>query len=181
MRRLLLLRHAKTERTNLQGDHARCLIDRGQTDAESMGAFMQREGLTPDFALVSDAARAQQTYARICLGMGRKIPAQTDPALYLAPEAFILDRIRAADDDSETLLVIGHNPGIHQFAYDLGQRGPHKLTAALAASFPTCALAVIETDAEHWAQLHATNCRLSRFMTAKALRVHEVADVDDDS
>lgn len=181
MRRLLLLRHAKTERTNISGDHARCLMERGQQDAESMGAFLQREGLTPDFALVSDAARAQQTFARLCLGMGRKIASETDGRLYLAQPTAILDRIHGADDSAATLLVIGHNPGIHQLAFDLGQRGPHKLVSALAAQFPTCALAVIETEAELWSQMHATNCRLARYMTAKALRLHEVADVDDDS
>ena len=77
-------------------------------------------------------------------------------------------------------MVIGHNPGIHQLAYDLGQRGPHKLVAALAAKFPTCALAAIDCDGATWRELHSSNCRLARYMTAKALRVHEPADMDDD-
>lgn len=180
MRRILLLRHAKTERTNPAGDHARRLIERGQEDAERMGSFLQRENIQPDHALVSDAVRTHETFLRLALGLGRKPAVDFDGALYLAPPYGIIDRIRAAPEDAQTLLVIGHNPGLHQCAYDLGQRGPYKLVAALAARFPTCALAVIDSEAESWADIHATNCRLARFMTAKVLRLHEVADIDDD-
>jgi phosphohistidine phosphatase len=180
MRKLLLLRHAKTERTNLAGDHARKLVVRGREDAVHMGAFLQRERLAPQQAFVSDAARTRETFAQLSSSLDRQPDAQFEGTLYLAAAHQILDVIRTAPEDCDALLVIGHNPGIHQLAYDLGQRGPHKLVTALAAKFPTCALAVIDCDISSWNELQASNCHLTRYMTAKALRVHEVADFDDD-
>lgn len=145
-----------------------------------MGAFIQREEIVPQHALVSDAMRTRETFARLVQSFNVPAQATFDPALYLAPPYAILDAIRVTPEDCETLIVIGHNPGIHQLAYDLGQRGPGKLVAALAAKFPTCALAVIDSDAASWRELHASNCRLARYMTARALRVHEPVDLDDD-
>lgn len=180
MRRLLLLRHAKTERANLSGDHARRLIERGLDDAERMGAFLQREQLLPERALVSSAARTRETFSALSAHIGASIPVNFAEALYLASPDAILELVRATPDDGGALLVIGHNPGIHQLALALGQRGPGKLVAALAIKFPTCALAVIESDVDAWRDIDAANCRLARYMTAKALRLHEVGDFDDD-
>ncbi len=186
MRRLLLLRHAKTERTNPGGDHARRLTGRGPGDAIRMGQFLARETLSPDYALVSDAQRTQQTFQLLAKGIGHHINAKIEDAVYLAEPAAILEVIRTAPDSAGTLIVIGHNPGLQQLAYDLGQRGPHKLVAALAAKFATCALAAIDCDCPSWRDIDATTSALARLMTAKALRdihaAHEYhpPDPDDD-
>ena len=64
MRRLMLLRHAKTERAELgERDRDRKLTKRGRTDAQAIGAYMARHGLVPDLALVSPANRARETWA----------------------------------------------------------------------------------------------------------------------
>ncbi len=177
MRQLLILRHAKTERTNPHGDHARRLIDRGREDAVRMGQFLQREILVPNHALVSDATRAMETFESLVQGIGVRPAADIVPALYLAQPPDILDIMRDAPDSAETVLVIGHNPGLHQLAFDLGQRGPRKLTNALAAGFPTCCLAVINCETASWRDVHPSTCRLDRYMTAKALReIHSAPD-----
>ena len=66
MRRLMLLRHAKTERAEPgQRDRDRKLTKRGRDDAAVIGAYMARHGLSPDLALVSPAKRAQETWALV--------------------------------------------------------------------------------------------------------------------
>ena len=64
MRRLMLLRHAKTERAQPgERDRDRKLTKRGRADAPLIGAYMAHHGLVPDLALVSPATRAQETWA----------------------------------------------------------------------------------------------------------------------
>ncbi len=177
MRQLLLLRHAKTERTNPGGDHARRLMEGGREDAMRMGQFLAREILAPDHALVSDATRAMETFEYLGQGIGLRPATEIVPELYLAQPSSILEIIHNAPESADRLLVIGHNPGLHQLAFDFGQRGPRKLIAALAAGFPTCCLVVINCETASWRDVHPATCRLDRYMTAKALReIHSVPD-----
>ena len=70
MRRLLLLRHAKAERSQPGGrDHDRVLTQRGRADAKTLGAYLARHRLVPDRALVSTAARTRETWERVAPGL----------------------------------------------------------------------------------------------------------------
>src|ERR1035437_9442585 len=63
MRRLLLLRHAKAERSEPgTKDLSRVLIDRGRKDAAKIGAYMAAHALVPDRVVLSPAARTQETW-----------------------------------------------------------------------------------------------------------------------
>ncbi len=116
MRQLLLLRHAKSswDEPHLS-DHARALNMRGRHAAAAMAHEMRRLGLLPDLVLVSSARRTLQTLAAL---EPWDEPPRIEPmdALYLAPASDLLEVLRSASPTSRCVLLVGHNPGLHDLA-----------------------------------------------------------------
>ena len=135
-RRLLLLRHAKAE-PGEAADHDRDLDARGRRDAEALGHEMRRQGLSPHLVLCSSALRARHT-ARLLGAFDPTPSTQETAALYLAAPDALLSALRAVPEDVHTLLLVGHNPGLHGLALHLA--GP-QATQALRDGLPTCTLA----------------------------------------
>ncbi len=171
MKRLLLLRHAKTERDNPRGDHARELTGRGIADAALMGGRIKALKLQPDAVLCSTAARAMQTWEHLAPFFKKTLQPQFADALYLAPPRVILQQARGAPDRAATLLVIGHNPGMEecasQFARREGSEEEFARLAMMREKFPTAALAAFAFDAEHWKDIAFGGGALISFETPK--------------
>jgi phosphohistidine phosphatase len=132
MRRLMLLRHAKTETDAPSGqDQDRRLDDRGRLDAAAIGGWIGRHPPFPDRVLVSPAVRAHQTWeiARETMQDATKDlapPPKVEflPELYGADPAQLLQTIRMASlSDPQRLLLVGHNPGMHELAITLTGSG----------------------------------------------------------
>ncbi len=174
-RRLLLLRHAKSAYPQGVADIDRPLAPRGREAAPLMGGYIAREGLRPDFAMVSPARRTQETWAAVrpFLDGTRE---ETVPSIYEAPSARILDAIRSAPDAVGTLLVIGHNPGIGEAALRLVGEGEKDLRRDLREKFPTAALAVIDFGTGSWAGIAEGTGTLLRYVRPRQL----AAEMDDD-
>lgn len=168
MRRLLLLRHAKSAYPTGVADIDRPLASRGQEAAPLMGAYIVREGLRPDHAMVSPARRTQETWeaARVELP---DTAMETVPSLYEAPAGRILDAIRSAPAGVQSLLVIGHNPGLGDLALRLVGDGPKPLLRDLREKFPTAALAVLEFAADDWEAIAYGDGKLLRFVRPRQL------------
>lgn len=151
MRRLILLRHAKAESASASGDFDRGLTDRGRRDAALMGRALADAGLSPDQTVVSLARRAQETWE----AMAATFPAArvaSDRALYLASCEQIDRTVAAARADPSVgvLMIIGHNPGLHEYAVSfLEQRQASNASQThLLTAFPTASAAVFAFDAE---------------------------------
>ena len=112
MKRIYLLRHGKAESPGGSGDHERALAPRGLRDSMGVGSWMAAQEMTPDQVLVSSAIRTQQTFERWRVGAQWPGSAETDAGLYLASAEEICSRIAALDDAHESVLIIGHNPGL---------------------------------------------------------------------
>lgn len=169
MRQLLLMRHAKAVRELGLSDHARSLTQRGRDDAVRVARFLQDNKLNPNLAIASDARRTRETLE---LATGQFSPApmtQLDANLYLAEPYAILRAIRATPATVSRLLVVGHNPGIHELAFALAGRGQQADVERLALSFPTAAVAIINLDCE-WSAVAEPAGRLERLVIAKVLR-----------
>jgi phosphohistidine phosphatase len=169
MRQLLLMRHAKAVREPGLSDHARSLTERGREDAVRVARFLQDNKLNPDFAIASDAKRTRETLE---LAAGQFLPApamRLDAKLYLAEPYAILKAIRATSATVSKLLVVGHNPGVHELALALTERSQQADVKRLALSFPTAAVAVINLDCE-WSAVAELAGRLERLVHAKVLR-----------
>lgn len=167
-KRLILLRHAKSSWAHDVEDHERPLSGRGVKAAPLMGAWLARNGLVPDLALVSTARRAQQTWALAAPELGKPVKSLDSGAIYEAEAETILAAIRAVKRSVETLIVVGHNPGLEELARllmkdDGGEAGSH-----LREKFPTAAVAVLSC-AGAWTDLGSHSCALEHFMTPKML------------
>jgi phosphohistidine phosphatase len=170
MRRLLLLRHAKAERSQPGGsDLERALTDRGRADARKLGAYFVRHRLMPDLAMVSTSVRTRETWRLLSDGFETTPPARFEKRLYDASPETILRTIQETTSEIGTLLVIGHNPGLHQAAVMLVAAGEVDARQRLAEQFPTAALAVIEFAREEWSRVHVQGGRLEHFVKPRSL------------
>src|SRR5262245_14360656 len=111
MKRLMLLRHAKSSRDNprLQ-DFDRPLAKRGREAAPEIGRHMRKAGWLPDLVLCSAAKRTQETWALVQEVLGHQVKTHFSDALYLAAPEHMLKEIRSVDSKIATLLIVAHNP-----------------------------------------------------------------------
>lgn len=170
MLRLLLLRHAKAEKARSgERDHERTLAERGRGDAPKLGAYIAKHGYRPDLAVVSTSARTRETWSLAAAAMKGKPKAAFEDRVYDATPRVLLDVVRETGPKVETLLMVGHNPGLHELAMHLVATGDIELRERLHEGFPTAALAVIEFAVERWDRVHPQSGRLERFVTPKSL------------
>lgn len=173
MKKLLLLRHAKTcrDRVGLD-DFDRTLTDRGRADAIRMGHFLRGTGLVPGEVLCSPAARTRQTLEFVLPALPESLTVHYERELYLAKTSKIVELLRHGRV-AETLLVIGHNPGLEYCARTLA-RLPHghkarALYDSMTEKFPTAALAVLAFDIAEWNGIEPGVGTLERFVRPRDL------------
>lgn len=172
MRQLLLLRHAKSSWEDAAlTDHDRPLDPEGQDAARAMRAAIGRLGMMPQLVLVSSARRTRET-----LEVMEPLPG--DPRirrlteLYLASPRQILDQLVETPADITSILVIAHNPGLHDLAMMLA--GAHGMSLGgpgsrrLARGFPTAALAEFSVAGD-W-RILPDGARLTRFLAPHDLQ-----------
>lgn len=170
MRRLLLFRHAKAERSQPgMEDQARRLVDRGRKDAAKVGAYMASHALIPDRVLTSPSARTQETWKSASTAFRPTPAATTVERLYDATAQAILHVVKEANPAAHTLLIIGHNPGLHELAVMLIASGDVEARERLREKLPTSGLVIIDFAFDNWAKLHPQCGRLERFITPKSL------------
>jgi phosphohistidine phosphatase len=168
--RLMLLRHAKAEKAESGiHDRDRRLDARGRDDAPRIAAHMVRRALLPDRVLVSSAQRTRETWERMAPAFSPAPPVDYEDRLYESGTEAILTVIKAADPSASALLVIGHNPGLHDTArLLLAPRGDaaHRLDDGL----PTAGLVVIDFADTGWRKLAVRSGRLEAFVTPRLLK-----------
>lgn len=169
MRRLILLRHTKSDWPKGVADHERPLAKRGRRAGPAMGSYMAEAGLKPDRAIVSTAARTQETWALAHPAFATAIPKIDERRIYEAPVSRLLTVVREAPDDVRTLLLVGHNPGLADLAATLIGTGAASDLARLRDKYPTGGLAVIDFDLASWADVAAGAGSLERFVTPRSL------------
>jgi len=170
MRRLLLLRHAKTERAEPgQRDRDRKLTARGRADAPTIGAYMARHRLVPDVVLLSPVERTLETWELIAEAFAKSPRAVKAERIYNATAEALADLIREANGDARALLIIGHNPGLHDLAMQLIGSGNVEARETLSEKLPTSGLVVIDLAFDDWSLLHDSAGRLERFVSPRLL------------
>lgn len=167
---LLLLRHAQAVVPSQDDDADRALTDAGKADAMQLGRFLADLDLKPDHALVSSALRTRQTLQGLEKGTGRAIPATYDAALYNATSAQMRAALAEVKNEPQTLLLLGHNPGIMELASAIADDGDLQDFNAMRSRFPPCSLALVTFDRESWDDARYGGGRLERFVTPDVLR-----------
>ena len=170
MKRLILMRHAKTEPWG-EGvdDFSRALTPRGKEDAQRMTEELVALGWSAERILVSSARRARESCSEVAkIFEGEKV--RPMESLYLSGVRGLTDAV-CHNDGAGTLMVIGHNPGLHDFAMELlreaGSRDNQE-SVRLIEKFPTSCCALFESE-EDGAFLPA-HFRLAQVLRAKDFR-----------
>ncbi|MFM9048645.1 MAG: SixA phosphatase family protein [Actinomycetota bacterium] len=161
MRRLILLRHAKSDYPPGVRDHDRPLNARGQRDAPAAGAWLRDNVGEIDVVMVSSAARAQQTWQLAGESVRVVDEVCTEPRIYEAATSTLLDVVRALPDSAHSALLVGHNPGLADLAAQIATDGDPEALGRMAMKYPTSGIAVLEGDGS-WADL-ARSARLQAF------------------
>jgi phosphohistidine phosphatase len=162
MKQLLLLRHAKSSWDDPDlDDFDRPLAERGLKAAQMMGRELAARDWLPDLALVSSALRTRDTWRLVAAELPVHPRVTFTKALYDASAADILSQIRRADPSSDSLLVVGHNPGLEDLAKQLAEPGSEaKARKKIEEKFPTAALVrfAFEGDWSGLSSARLTHC-----------------------
>src|ERR1043166_8317193 len=170
MRRLMLLRHAKSDWSRAGArDHERTLAPRGREAAPRIGAYMVHHGLNPDLALCSTETRARETWDLVAKSFAQRPPVVFDERLYDASANALLEVVKETKSGTHALMLTGHNPALHDFAQRLIASGDTDARARLTEKFPTGALAVIDFAVDDWRKLHPRSGRLDRLVVPRML------------
>jgi phosphohistidine phosphatase len=168
MHQLLLLRHAKSSWDDPKlSDRDRPLNKRGRRAAVAMREAMRDLGLYPDLVLVSTARRTQETLAALEPWDETPLIEPMD-TLYLATARHLLDALQGTNETVRSVMLIGHNPGIHELGVLLAGPRESDQSRRLREGFPTAALAEFAIG-NPWASLEAGGGQLVRFLTPRDL------------
>jgi phosphohistidine phosphatase len=142
-RRLVLLRHAKSDWPDDVPDHERPLAKRGRRDAPAVGRWLGQSGYAPDGVICSTAVRARETWELAADGLRAAAPdavppVSYEPRVYEATVLGLLMLVRELPPEWRTTLLIGHNPGLAELT--VGLAAP---SSDPPAAFPTAAVAVL--------------------------------------
>lgn len=149
MKRLILTRHAKSSWDDPTApDHDRPLNERGKAAAADLGQWLASRGYVPEQVLCSDAERTRKTWSGISPALPGTPAMELKPALYHAGPDVMLAVLRHATTD--TVMMIGHNPGIAEFAERLTAHPP---LHADFARYPTGATLVVDFAVDRWADV----------------------------
>lgn len=155
-RRLVLVRHAKTERGEGKPDHERELLPRGEADARAAGAWLADDlGLRPDLVLCSTAARAQQTWQQMAVHPDlADVEVWSDDRIYQAETAGLLEVLAEVPASAAAVVMVGHSPGIPALAEALAdpEGSDKEAHDAVADHLPTMGCVVLAPRTT-WAKL----------------------------
>lgn len=175
MKTVYLLRHAKSSwGVPDQPDHERPLTKRGRKAAKAMGRYLCGLPSRPTLVVASTARRVSETLELLLHEIPEEIEVIRDKNLYLASPESLLSRLRSTSEKIDSLLIIGHNPGIHAFALQLSgealDEAAQDARERLKEKYPTAALAMIRfPDAQFWREVGTGKGSLVSFTTPRDL------------
>ena len=165
---LYLLRHAKAVPQGNMRDADRPLEERGRAGARAVAKWLKRQKIAPELVLCSPAVRTRETLDLVGEAFSQPPEIAYEPGLYLASAEKLLDRLREIPDRVERVMVIGHNPGLHELAQWLADSKVGPLADRLATNLATAGLVRFEIEIE-WSGLRRRAARLVALVTPKDL------------
>ena len=170
MKTVTLFRHAKSgEKNNPRiQDFDRPLSDRGLKAAPKMGGAMRDRGLRPNLVLCSPALRTRQTLTLASAKAWDNAPkVRFEKKLYEANSQTLLKVLNDLPEDVDHVMIVGHNPGLQDFAVMLAVNGRERLQ--LKDKLPTAAVVSFEFDEELWKDVQPATGHVALFLTPKTL------------
>lgn len=162
-RRLIIMRHAKSSWTSgVSTDHRRPLNPRGQRDAPKVGARLVELGWTPQIVLSSDSLRTRETYQLMSEAFPQEVPCEFLNSLYHGGATEASAELSRLDDDVQSALLLGHNPG---------WEGVIERLTGVRVVMKTSSAALLEGTGETWREAvgSAPAWKLSELIRAREL------------
>src|SRR5436190_17791042 len=161
MKTLLLLRHAKSSWADASlKDFDRSLNKRGLKDMKTVGKFIRSSGICPELIISSPAERARQTAELLLKWSSLKAELRFDERIYEANVDRLLEVIAHVEDSCETVMLVGHNPGMEDL---------YSILTGQMAHMPTATLASIELPVDNWSKVRARGGRSKLLIAPKEL------------
>jgi phosphohistidine phosphatase len=162
MKRLVVLRHAKSDWPVGVADRDRPLGRRGQRDAPAAGRWIAEHVGVPDAVWCSPARRTKETWELLAAQLGGSPPVEFDERIYEASVSDLVEVLRETAKGSSSVLLVGHNPGVQELVLALagGQRSEVQMLAE--TKFPTSGVALLDVNGP-WRELAAGSARLADF------------------
>ncbi|MGZ4602269.1 MAG: SixA phosphatase family protein [Kineosporiaceae bacterium] len=161
-RRLVVVRHAKSDWPAGVADHDRPVARRGGRDAGAVGRWLSEHDSRPDLVWCSTARRTRETWERVLAELGSSPEVRFDDRVYAASVDSLLAVLRETPSKTRCVLLLGHNPGVQDLVLTLAERGSDDVRALAAAKFPTSGLAVLDVEGR-WDDLAPGRAVLSEF------------------
>jgi phosphohistidine phosphatase len=168
MNMLHLLRHAKSRTQEDVKDSERVLSRRGRDAARHVGKHLSAATGALDLVLCSSARRTQETLDLVLAEFSPRPQSLIEDELYLACRQRLLDRLRRLGVRDTNVLLIGHNPGLHELALGLADKNSTEYRALAGGKFPTAAFASFLVEAE-WSALGYKRHPLVAYVTPQSL------------
>ncbi len=166
MKRLLIMRHGKSNANKPgQEDIKRALSAKGHSAILEVANWMLNNSILPEIVLISKAQRTSETWQLIKNVIGKKPIIHSQEALYLAGANEILAQLSKINNNHNTALLIGHNPGLDILAQTLTGKGSNGAAAKnLQKGFPTAAMAIFKLKGNSWQNLTSDGAELLTFL-----------------
>lgn len=149
MKRLILTRHAKSDWNNLNlTDHERPLNPRGRAGCYTIARWLLDQTAIPAEVLSSTATRCAETWMYLNAELNTDAKVQYESGLYHASSQQMMNILRTASAD--TVILLGHNPGISDFADRILKQSPNH---AKFATYPSAATLIADFEIDDWADL----------------------------
>jgi phosphohistidine phosphatase len=172
VRRVVIVRHAKSDWSDWSlADHDRPLAPRGIKALKRMRNHLAGAS-PPDLVLCSSARRTRDTLDGIAAALPDDVEIHVEDEIYDASAWSLVDRLRIIDDDVTTVMLVGHNPGLHDLAVDLvgeGDDADTTMRERLMTKFPTGAIATVSFDGA-WPDVESGCATLDDFFTPRPPR-----------
>ena len=164
---LHLLRHAKSSWGQPElGDAERPLAPRGERAARKLARELRRQGIAPRLVLCSAARRARETLDLLRPALPAGVEILVEEGLYGAGPAELMQRLRGLPGGHGEVMLVGHNPALHELALALaGDTAPEPLRAGL----PAGALVSLRFGATSWARIAAGKGMVARLLLPRDL------------
>jgi len=163
MKRVIIVRHAKSVPYGYDDDFNRDLTDRGESDAEKIGEKLNSLGIKPDLVISSPAIRAFHTASIFCQNLGyHSAKIRKEKILYegLTTQSFV-DMLHELPESVQTVFVFGHNPTVYYLVCNL--------VKYFNSDMPTCSTVALDFQAEKWMEVSARIGQLAFQLTPKSV------------
>jgi len=163
MKRVIIVRHAKSVPYGYDDDFHRDLTERGIEDANKISRRLKELGIVPDLVIASPAVRTMHTSGIYCKNLGYDLKSvQEESSFYggVTTQRFV-ELLQQLPENVQTVFVFGHNPTVYYLVYNLLKH--------FTADMPTCSTVVLDFEVQRWNDVSARGAKMAFQLTPKTV------------